>query len=340
MRRAFPFLLIFSLLLAACPADDPEVADPPEDVNEVDEVDEPDEVTIRLVSSFVREAVEHEGFWEFVDILEETAPWVTIDYRGGPEAIPSLQQGEAVADGAVDMATLPATFYIPMLPINRAFKLSTMTPPEEREAGAFDVYQEHHEQVGLHFLGKVNGPTPFRLFSNVELDALDLSGLDIRVSPVYVQVVDGLGGTPVEMAPGDVFTALERGVVDGYGWAGVGLLVHGWQDVTEYEIDIDFYEMDMVVVVNRGFWDGLDERTREAITDAMIQAESAVVDLYERRVQEELEARRDAGIDPLEFTPEEEERFLEIAYERGWDEAIEAEPDAERLRDIYGMPTD
>lgn len=299
-----------------------------------------EEVTIEFVSSFTLEAVEHAGFRRFQEILAEEAPWVTLEHRGGPETIPSQQQGEAVADGAVDMATLPANFYSGLIPLMHSMKLTTESPADERESGAYDLYEEHHEREGLHLLGRMSAETPFRLFMNRELEELDLSGMDIRVSPVYVQVVQGLGGTPTRMDPGDVYTALERGVVDGYGWAGVGLLVHGWHEVTDYEIDIDFYEMDMVAIINHDVWEGFDTETQEAITRATERADEAVVEVYGELVGEEVQARRDAGIEPLTFPEEDVNSFLEMAYERGWEEAIEFDSDAEQLREIYGLPGD
>lgn len=345
--RTWASAFAIALLLAACGngefggAESPEGVEdaaPDENAAETAEDLDRDQVTIRMVTSFTHEAVEHAGFRRFQEILEEEAPWIDLDYRGGPETIPSQQQGEAVADGAVDMATLPANFYSAQIPLMHSLKLSTMTPAEERESGAFDVYQEHHDSAGMHYLGRMSAETPFRLFMNEPLDELDLSGLDIRVSPVYVQVVQGLGGTPTRMDPGDVYTALERGVVDGYGWAGVGLTVHGWQDVTEYEVDIDFYQMDMVAIVNQEFWDGLDEETKDAISSAALQAEEDVVGLYGELVEQEVESRREAGIEPLQFTEQETAEFLEMAYERGWVEAVEFDADAERLREVYGMP--
>lgn len=306
--------------------------------SEVDSDREP--VTITMVSSFPLDSPEHAGYVRFEEILEEEGSWITIDYRGGSESIPAMQQGQAVVDGSVDMATLPAIFYANVLELMHAVKLTTMTPAEERESGVYDIYQEAHNEVGLHLLGRSSHGTPYRLYVNEPIEELDFSGLDIRVSPVYVQVVEGLGGTPVAMDPGDVYTALERGTVDGYGWAGVGLLAHGWQDVTDYEIEIDFYEMDMATIFNLEFWEGLDDETREAITNAMVRAQDEFDEIYGALVEEEVQERRNLGIEPLTFSDEEVAHFLEVAYENGWDEAIGYDPGAERLLEIYGTPAD
>jgi TRAP-type mannitol/chloroaromatic compound transport system substrate-binding protein len=41
--------------------------------------------------------------------------------------------------------------------------------------------------------------------------------------------------------PGEVYTALERGVVDGYGWPTAGIFDLGWHEKTKFRVDPGFY---------------------------------------------------------------------------------------------------
>ena len=75
---------------------------------------------------------------------------------------------------------------------------------------------------------------PFHIYLNKKIDKLDFTGLKIRVTPVYKDIVEALGGTTVTTAPGEVYTALERGVVDGYGWPITGIFDLGWEKVTKF----------------------------------------------------------------------------------------------------------
>ena len=52
------------------------------------------------------------------------------------------------------------------------------------------------------------------------------------------------------MAPGEVYTALERGVVDGYAWPLVGIFDLGWADKTKFRVDPGFYNIELGVVFN------------------------------------------------------------------------------------------
>ena len=69
----------------------------------------------------------------------------------------------------------------------------------------------------------------------------DLTGLKIRITPVYRDFFTALGATVVQTAPGEVYTALERGVVDGYGWPTAGIFDLGWHEKTKFRVDPGFY---------------------------------------------------------------------------------------------------
>ena len=59
-------------------------------------------------------------------------------------------------------------------------------------------------------------------------------GLKLRIAPIYRDFFQKLGASVVQIAPGEVYTALERGVVDGYGWPLIGIFDLGWHEKTKY----------------------------------------------------------------------------------------------------------
>ena len=83
--------------------------------------------------------------------------------------------------------------------------------------------------------------TPFHLYLTKPITKPDLTGFKIRITPVYRDFFTALGATVVQTAPGEVYTALERGVVDGYGWPIGGIFDFGWHEKTKYRVDPGFY---------------------------------------------------------------------------------------------------
>src|SRR5258708_8710611 len=79
----------------------------------------------------------------------------------------------------------------------------------------------------------------------------DLTGLKIRITPVYRDFFQALGATVVQTAPGEVYTALERGVVDGYGWPITGLFDLGWHQKPKYRVYPGFYPAPRSIPLNK-----------------------------------------------------------------------------------------
>ncbi|MTV24662.1 hypothetical protein FTX61_04405 [Nitriliruptoraceae bacterium ZYF776] len=296
---------------------------------------DPDPVTLSLVTSFPREAIEHAGLNLFLDNLEENAPWIEIDYRGASEVMEATMMGQSVASGAVDMASVPPAYYVEQFPLAGSFHLSTLSPSQEREAGVFDwVAERYREDFGVEYLGYVAAGIPFHLYLNDPIEAPeDLAGRQIRVVQTYRAMVEELGGSPVTMPGTEVYTAMERGVVDGFGWASVGVTFNGWDEVTDYEVDPGFYQMLLSLIINPNTWDGLDELTQEVITQTMIDSEPQIVELYEGLVAEERQARRDAGMELITLEGAAAEQLVDVAYEQGWADVESMTPDAAEFRE-------
>ena len=51
-------------------------------------------------------------------------------------------------------------------------------------------------------------------------------------------------------APGEVYTALERGVIDGYGWPIHALFDLNWQEKTKFRVDPGFYNAEVSLIMN------------------------------------------------------------------------------------------
>ena len=86
-------------------------------------------------------------------------------------------------------------------------------------------------------------------------------------------MVEALGGTPITTAPGEVYTALERGVADGYGWPVTGIFDLGWEKVTKFRMEPAFYSVEVNVLVNLDTWKSLNDAQRKVLSDAALWLE-------------------------------------------------------------------
>lgn len=289
-----------------------------------------EKVTISLVSSFDRNAMEHAGFWMFVEKLKETSNGdVVIDYKGGAEVVPAAEQAQAVQSGMIDAATLPEAYYPHLVPEVATLKLSLFSPMEERENGLYDMWNELHEQkLNAVFLGRTQALVPYQLFTNVAIGSLsDFKGLRMRSSATYKAMLVALGASPVSISASELHSAVQRNIVDGFGWSGIGVHGYSWDEVTKFEIEPAFYNSSTVLIMNLDKWKSLPQWAQDAINKAMIDTEPEMVAMYEREYAKEKAARAERGMQVIELKGDDATQYLDAAYTAGWEEALATSPD-------------
>jgi len=249
-----------------------------------------------------------------------------IQYVGGPEAVKTMDQVQACQRGMVDMVFTTNAYYVSVLPEVDALKLSVFTPAEERAKGAWAYINQLHEKIGLYYLARLGLGIQFHLYLGKPIKTADLKGFNIRVSPMYLQVIKGLGGNPVAIPPTEVYSALERNVVDGYCWPSVGIRDWGWDKETKYVVDPGFYQVPNPLLMNLNTWNKLPKKLQNLLTEAAAEAEKKVVALFDDLAKQERPVLVKEGIQVITLSPVEGEKFLRVAYDEGWKDILGKSP--------------
>jgi TRAP-type C4-dicarboxylate transport system substrate-binding protein len=250
---------------------------------------------------------------------------LSVSYVGGPEVAAPNQQFQALKNGVVDVLLGAAAYYRTEVPMAWAVQFVEKTPPELRKSGWYDVMRKIHlDQGGVVYLANTAaGGGAFRIYMAKKIDKPDFKGLKIRVSPVYTPLVTALGGAPISMAPGEIFTGLERKVVDGYGWTYTGIDTLGLNEVTKYVIDHPFYSLDTVVLMNKGVWDKLSPEIQKVLEEVAAETERQHSAYMQAALKKEDEKLRKLGIEFIKFSPADAERYVRTAYDSGWKDFAE-----------------
>ncbi len=296
------------------------------------------EVTLRAVSAFPEGTAFSKNFERFIEkVNKDGKGTVQINYIGGPRAVPSFEVGNAVRSKVVDIANVAGAYYTNLMPEADALKLLNKPAAEQRKNGTWAYVNElHNQKLNSYYLARQFSTVPFYLYLNKKIDKLDLTGLKIRSTPLYRDVVQALGGTGVTTAPGEIYTALERGVVDGYGWPAVGIFDLGWEKVTKHRIEPPFYSVEDNVLVNNDVWKGLTEPQRKVLMDAALWLES-LDEEDTALVKAERERQTKAGIQTVEFDAATSQEFLKKANDVAWQSVIAKAPETgKKLRALAG----
>ena len=226
----------------------------------------------------------------------------------------------------VDIVHTTNAYYVSEVPEVDAMKLSDFKPWEERANGAWAYFNDLHEKKGLYLLGRIGIDAPFYLYLTRPIKTADLKGFNIRVSPMYLQVIKGLGGNPVVIPPTDVYQALERKVVDGYCFVLVSIREWGWEKQTKYIVQPGFYSGPHPLVMNLKAWNALPKKFKDVFTEAAMEAERKTVAYYEEEGKKEIPLLKQAGLQVIDLPPAEAQKFLKIAYDEGWKDIIQKNP--------------
>lgn len=286
------------------------------------------QATLRLVSAFPENGtyVAHLEKW-IAKVNAEGKGVLQIQFIGGPKAIPTFEVGKAVSNGVVDLAMSTGAFYTNLMPEADALKLAQLTAAEQRANGAFAYINEvWRNKAKLVYLARMLEHTPFHLYLNKKIDKPDLTGLKIRVTPVYRDFFTTLGATAIQTPPGEVYTALERGVVDGYGWPIGGIFDLNWHEKTKFRVDPGFYNAEVSIIGNLAAYQKLTPAQREFL-DRQAVALERQNEHWKQFNEEEIKRQRAAGIQVISFDSSTARSYVEKAYESGWAGILKAAPD-------------
>ncbi|MBB4287900.1 TRAP transporter substrate-binding protein DctP [Roseospira goensis] len=281
---------------------------------------------LSAVHAFPTSLIYTQSFLSFVDKVNERGEGIVqIDVRGGPEVIGLAQQPEAVRNGVVDMAYTAASFYAGTVPERDAMVASNTNAVYARETGGLDLMNQiHQEKMGVYYLGWFDSGVSYNLYTidepSIGADGrLDVSGLKLRSNPVYDAFFkDYLKAQPISLPTTDVYSALERGVVNATGWTQIGLKDLNWDRFLNYRIEPAFFSTDMGVIVNLESWTALSDESKALLQEVAIEHERDSAERFAAVAEEQLAALEADGMTTITLEGAAAEEFATAAREATW----------------------
>ena len=162
------------------------------------------------------------------------------------------------------------------------------------------IAQEYDDTHLLFMMG--TGPGGIHTVDRPIRKPSDLSGLRIRrPSAIAGDIIESAGGTPVGLPATDIYTSLQRGVLDGVSlpWDATGSF--RLIELTNTHTNIPFYSSAIMVTMNKDKYDSLPDDLKKVIDDnsgmAMAKAAGKVFDAEDDRYMAEAKAKGDTMID-------------------------------------------
>lgn len=299
-------------------------------------------ITLKGVAFLPLNVTGQEKYKEFAKkVTERSNGELVIDLIGGPETIPAFDQVEALKNGIVDIIQMSGNYYWSVVPEARSFHLAQANPMEQRKTGYYDAMNDAHKKAGLFYLGRARWGKGFYLYTNLYVKTpKELAGKKFRSAAIYNAFMTELGITPIVMKPPDIYTAMERGVVEGFGWADSGVYQRGWAEVTKYRIEHPFYTNNTVVLLNLKKWKSLPRHLQDLMVEVIKEIEPEAVEHFISISDKEKEQLSNAGMKFIEFSPSDAEWYVKTAYDAAWKDLYKHLPaaTADKLRQLSQKP--
>lgn len=286
-------------------------------------------ITIKIQGAFAEGTETYYYLDQFIQsVSERSNGTVTVEWGSGPEAIPTDQLAEAMQNGIVEMVITPCTYLVTHVPALRGVKMTSA--PEMRENGGAEyLNQLVNDTLNCQWLAKTSVNSAYTLTSNKEITSLsDFQGMVIRGTAAHKPVITSLGAEMTSMGWGDIYSALERGVIDGCGGTLKDYVDNSLADKLGYVIQPGFFESDCSIFVANHVWEKLDDVQRQALIDSAIDWEKDSAEFYQTSNEENLAKLEEGGAKILTLEGEMLEQFMQGAYDAAWAEVEEADPQA------------
>lgn len=181
----------------------------------------------------------------------------------------NLQNGSMAFDlvtSSVANATVPETLLF-------ALPYVFSDPAKARKAytGAAKATQEQKlEAIGIHVINWVNLGIRHIGAKKALNTPSDMQGVKIRViqSPMFVALFKAFQSVPTPLAPADVYSALQQGLISAYDQPLTGVLSFKWYEVGNH-VTLSYHSWSIAFLgVNKQLWDSMPAKIKTGVMEA------------------------------------------------------------------------
>ena len=220
MKKKYLYLLTIFLIIGCSESSD---------VNNQSSIDTQKTYNWRLVTAWPKN---YPGLGmapeRIADLVEEMSNGqMKITVYGAGEQVPAFGVFDAVSSGAHQMGHSGGYFWKGKAPAAQFFTGVPfgLTADEinawTNRGGGIELWREVYEPFNIYPIPAGNTGTQMFGWFNKEINSLDdIKGLKMRIPGIGGEVLERAGGIPVTLPGGELFTALQTGVIDATEWVG------------------------------------------------------------------------------------------------------------------------
>jgi TRAP-type C4-dicarboxylate transport system substrate-binding protein len=295
-----------------------------------------DPIEMKAVAFLPTKTHQTKFFVEYIEEVQKRSQGqLKIKFLGGPEVIRSREQVDALQSGLVQIALIPPSYYAKQIPAVTA-KYFSGSILDQRKNGFFDIMAELTETINMRYLGEVNPTEGMYMMTNfmVKDPRTDFKGRKIRIVSTYDRLVKSLGAAGTVVPRVEIYTGMERGVIEAFFANAIQVLQLGLVEVVKYLVHPLMFPGGCLVNANLAAWNKLPKDIQKVFLDTIIEKEKKWQPLYGKMDEEARAKLREKGIKEIRFSPEDEKWYVDLANGE-WDDVVKADPvNGKKMRKI------
>ena len=282
--------------------------------------------TLKVTSCLQRNHDQTDAYFDtFHTPLNAKKAGLTLRYLGGPEVTPRQKQAPALKRGLIDLIVCPTPYYGGLLSEARLPGVHNKTLAEMRANGAMAMLQEAWGKgLNARILAWAGfKASAFFIYTKFKpklstKTGLDLTGIKMRSTGLYNPLLKAMNATPVNISPGDVYSGLERGVVQGMAWPKGSVARYGWQRFLKYKIAPKFYGATLMTIINRDSFNKLSKKHQDLLISQGKVYEKGSDEILDRKAVIDANKLKAAGVETIELTGEVRKAYIDTIYRAKW----------------------
>ena len=251
---------------------------------------------------------------------------IKIQVYGGGELIPSFETFDAVSQGIVQMGHATPYYWAGKAPASQFFSSipfgmnTQQTNAWLYNGGGLELWRELYSDFNLvPFPGGNTGGQMGGWFNKKINSVSDLKGLKMRMPGIGGKVITEAGGSAILSPGGEIYTNLERGVIDATEWIGpYHDYLMGFNRIAKYYYFPGWHEPTGVLelMVNKSAYEELPNHLKEIIKSASNTSNIEMLTEFETKNFEYLEKlKNEEQVDILKFPDEVLNKLKKITKE-------------------------
>ena len=228
---------------------------------------------------------------KIADLVQEMSNGqMQITVYGAGEQVPAFGVFDAVSSGSHQMGHSGGYFWKGKVPAAQFFTSVPfgLTADEinawVNRGGGLELWREIYEPFNIYPIPAGNTGTQMFGWFNKEINSLeDVKGLKMRIPGIGGEVLKEAGGIPVTLPGGELFTALQTGVIDATEWVGpYNDLTFGFHQAAKYYYYPGWHEPGpmLELLINMDAWNSLPKHLQVIIETATKAVNQDTLDEY------------------------------------------------------------